>query len=70
MNKFLNVLLRASVVVIGFLLLLTVLGPWDTYHVPQKGDGFGGTVGVGELPVWLGETLRWTSGAYTAEDIH
>ena len=50
------------------LVLLTAYGPWHTYYVPGNLSGFGQDVGVGSLPVWLGECMRYTHGAYTPED--
>lgn len=45
-------------------------GPWDTYRIPQAGDGFGPTVGVVDLPVVVGEVFRWTSGAITQDEAY
>ena len=66
-------LLKWFMMVVGSLILALVLitfwRPWDTYRT-QLNDGnmFGTKVYVGELPVWVGTILKWTSHTTTQRE--
>ncbi len=53
--------MKKKIIIIIFLSvgLYTWFGPWETYRIPQGEVAGARSVGVGDLPVWIGETIRF-----------
>ncbi len=60
---------KLLLIFIAILTLITIFGPWDTYHVSGENYTLGHVSYVAELPVWVGNFLKMFSGTRTKREI-